>query len=421
MDQRADVEVLVVGGGPAGLAAARAAATAGASTLVLERGHTIGLPVRTSGASWLRDLRALGIPSELAQPVDRLRLISPGLTAWWNAPQPLACVLDVTETYRYLAAEAERAGARLCLGQRVERPLLDRGVVLGVVTQGSEGASYRARVVIDASGASRAVAGHAALRALATAGAGVQLGHRFRRLGLGAEVELEAPAAEASTARLLVGRELAPYGYGWVFPRPGGRMRVGVGVLHPPARRGQRPRAVLARLLAHPVLADLMRGVRIVEQHTGLLPAEPVGERYANGLVVIGDAAAQAAPLLGEGIRQAIEAGQSAGLAAAHAVARGDTSAGGLRSEAGAPSIGVALGTSLGWWLNRRSTRYGDRNWRIVTRMLATLPPAMLADGLRGELGLPWLLGAAPRLAFGLVPALGEAGRLKHSRRASVY
>jgi digeranylgeranylglycerophospholipid reductase len=418
VDQRSGVDVLVVGGGPAGLAAARAAATAGASVLLLERSHTIGRPVRTSGASWLRDVWQLGIPAELAQPVDRLRLIGPGLTAWWDAQRPLACVLDVTETYRYLAAQAERAGARLWLGQAVVAPLLRDGAVVGVATRG---ASCYARVVVDASGASRAVAGHAALRAVATMGAGVRLGQHFGRLGLGAEVELDAPAAEPSTARLFVGRALVPYGYGWAFPGLGGRLRVGAGVLHPPAGRAQRPAAVLARLLEQPVLGDPLRGARVVEHHTGVLPAEAVGERYAAGLIVVGDAASQAAPLLGEGIRQAIEAGQRAGAAAAGAIEAGNTSGPGLRRAEGTPPMRVALGTALGWWFNQRSTRYGDRNWRIVTRLLASLPPALLAEGLRGELDPAWLLAATPRLALGLGPALRRAGALKHSRRASVY
>ncbi len=406
VDQRSNADVLVVGGGPAGLAAARAAATAGVSVLLLERGQTIGWPVRTSGASWLRDVRKLGLPAELAQPVDRLRLIGPGLTAWWDAPGPLACVLDVSETYRYLASQAERAGARLLLGEVVVAPLLRDGGVVGVATRSGD---VRARVVVDASGAGRAVAGHPALRAVAATGAGVRLGQRFRRLGLGAEVELDAPYAEPSTARLFLGRALVPYGYGWAFPSPGGRLRVGAGVLQPPAGRGQRPVAVLARLLQQPELAEVLRRTSLVERHTGLLPAEPVGERYADGLIVVGDAAAQAAPLLGEGIRQAIAAGGRAGKAAAGAMASGTTSAPALRRADGTPPIGMALGTAFGWWFNRRSTRYGDRNWRIVTRLLASLPPALLADGLRSELDPAWLLAAGPRLAFGLGPALRKA------------
>ncbi len=60
-----NVDVLIVGGGPAGLAAAEAAASQGARTLLLERQHEIGYPVHTSGGSWISDMQALGIPEHL--------------------------------------------------------------------------------------------------------------------------------------------------------------------------------------------------------------------------------------------------------------------------------------------------------------------------------------------------------------------
>ena len=47
-------EVLIVGGGPAGLAAAEAAAQGGAKTVVLERQKEIGYPIHTSGGSWIQ-------------------------------------------------------------------------------------------------------------------------------------------------------------------------------------------------------------------------------------------------------------------------------------------------------------------------------------------------------------------------------
>ena len=56
-------DVLVVGGGPAGLSAAEAAAKAGARVAVLERRKEIGYPVHTSGGSWISDMRAIGIPA----------------------------------------------------------------------------------------------------------------------------------------------------------------------------------------------------------------------------------------------------------------------------------------------------------------------------------------------------------------------
>src|SRR6185437_118977 len=62
-------DVLVVGGGPAGLSAAEAAANGGARVAVLERQKEIGYPIHTSGGSWISDMRALGIPEELYYPI----------------------------------------------------------------------------------------------------------------------------------------------------------------------------------------------------------------------------------------------------------------------------------------------------------------------------------------------------------------
>ena len=70
-------DVLVVGGGPAGLAAAAAIAPYCTTTLV-HRDEEIGLPVRTSGGSWRLALEKLGIPPELYHDVYRLAFVGPG-------------------------------------------------------------------------------------------------------------------------------------------------------------------------------------------------------------------------------------------------------------------------------------------------------------------------------------------------------
>src|SRR5439155_3948287 len=70
-------DVAVVGGGPAGLATAAEAARGGLRVVVLERGHAIGEPVRTSGGSFIKPLRRLGVPSRCWHPVHSIRVIGP--------------------------------------------------------------------------------------------------------------------------------------------------------------------------------------------------------------------------------------------------------------------------------------------------------------------------------------------------------
>src|SRR6266568_3459994 len=71
------VDVLIVGGGPAGLAAAEAAARTGARTVLLERQKEIGYPIHTSGGSWIADMVALNIPSTLYHPIRHVTFLSP--------------------------------------------------------------------------------------------------------------------------------------------------------------------------------------------------------------------------------------------------------------------------------------------------------------------------------------------------------
>jgi digeranylgeranylglycerophospholipid reductase len=422
------VDVLVVGAGPAGLAAAEVAAAARARVVVLERAAEIGRPVRTSGASWLRDVRRLGLPAALAHPVSALRLVAPDRDACWRFARPVGCVLDVRGTYRHLADRAIRAGATLHLRHTVTAPLLEEGRVVGVELRDEHGhpAVVRSTVVLDASGPTRAIAAHQALGRKAPTGpleegggAPVSLGERFTRVGLGAEYELRAPAFPTDTAILLVGRRVAPHGYAWAFPCPDAHVRVGVGLLRPPSD-GLELRAALDRLLLHPALAAALEGARPVELHTGVIPAQPVARLSAAGLLLVGDAASQASPVLGEGIRYAIEAGRLAGRVAARAALAGAVSAAELATYDRAWRRRVGSARHVGWWLHRRLARYRDRNWRIAATLLAHLEPAQLAAALHDDITPSWLVAAAPRLALGLARAVVRAG-VKHPSQASVY
>ena len=70
------VDVLVVGGGPAGLLAAETTASAGLSILVLGPDQEIGDPARTSGGASVDTMRRFHIPERFYHVLKRLRFCS---------------------------------------------------------------------------------------------------------------------------------------------------------------------------------------------------------------------------------------------------------------------------------------------------------------------------------------------------------
>src|SRR5437762_10179832 len=154
-----ECDVLIVGGGPAGLAAAEAAAKLNARTVLLERQNEIGYPVHTSGGSWISDMKALAIPANLYHPITKVVFVSPHCEVLLHYNPAVACVLDVRGVYQHLASRAIAAGATLRVSHIVEQTLVEDGRVVGVMAKNhvNERVMLRAAVTIDASGFSRHV------------------------------------------------------------------------------------------------------------------------------------------------------------------------------------------------------------------------------------------------------------------------
>ncbi|WP_322481060.1 NAD(P)/FAD-dependent oxidoreductase [Thermogemmatispora sp.] len=380
-------DVVVVGGGPAGLAAAEAVASQGVGVLVLERQSEIGYPIHTSGGSWMKEMQELGVPAQLLHPIPQVFFLSPRQEVALRYDPPVACVLDVRGLYQHLAARAIAAGAELRLRHAVDQVLLEEGRVSGVTVRDARGRrlTIRSRVTIDASGMARHIAVRAGL-----AGA-------FRRYGYGAEYDLYAPHYPQEELYLLMGSKVAPSGYAWVFPRGQGRVRVGVGVIHPDS--DDDARAYLDYLLhEEPRLRHKFRGASPLEYHTGLFPAEGPAERFSSaGLLLAGDAGGQGSTLVGEGIRFAIYAGRLAGQVAAEAVRQGDVSATFLERFDRRWRARFGREMELAYLINRHIAAYRDEQWDEALILLRRLTPAQWAQAMRGEFTPGLLMGIMTR------------------------
>lgn len=287
-------DVIVVGAGPAGAAAALAARRARpeARVVLLDRADFPRDKACGDGVPGGCDaeLAALGAGDLLADwpRVERLRIETPSGAFADGPPQPAPRVVPRYELDARLVAAATRAGAEL------------RRHRVGDVAQTDDAAvvddELAAPVLVAADGARSAVR---------------------RRLGLapnsprwtGVAIRAYAPApTDAQLVRLLVERWPA---YAWSFPIGDGTANVGIGAV---AERLDGGRGLLERWLRG-VLPEADFDEASVRGCP--LPLWVERPRLAHGRVLLaGDAASLVNPLSGEGILTALRSGRLAGEAA---------------------------------------------------------------------------------------------------------
>lgn len=380
-------DVLIVGGGPAGLAAAEAAASQGARTLVLERQNEIGYPVHTSGGSWISDMKALAIPEHLYHPITNVVFVSPRREVALHYAPAVACVVDVRGLYQHLAGRAVQAGATIRVRHTVEQTVIENGYVVGVTakTHTSERVTIRAAVTIDASGFSRHV------------GVRTDMGKAFHRYGYGAEYDMYAPNYPQDELFLIMGSAFAPRGYAWSFPRGNGRVRLGVGVIHPDC--DDDARAYLDNIIRDlPQLTEKFKDASPIEYHTGLFPSEgPLARFSRDGLLLAGDAGGHGSTLVGEGIRFAIYSGQMAGNVAAEAITVGNNSAAFLERFDKRWRARFGRDMDISYMINKHIANYTDEQWDNALDLMKRLTPAQMAQALRGDFSASLVMGVLAR------------------------
>lgn len=106
-------DIIVVGGGPAGLSAAASAAKTGLKVAVLEKDLSIAGTIRTSGVTWLSDAEKLGLPSDFYHRIWKYAIYSPRKEYVLETSRAEACTLDVRKLYQFIAHQAASLGAEI--------------------------------------------------------------------------------------------------------------------------------------------------------------------------------------------------------------------------------------------------------------------------------------------------------------------
>ena len=284
-------DVVVVGAGPGGSAAARACAEAGLRTLCIEEHATIGYPVQCAGLLSLAAFSECRVSSRpILNTVSGARFIpSEGEPLVIDAGKPKAHVVDRGVLDLEMARAAAEAGAEYRLKTSVTSVTGTRVITRG--TRGREEVEFS--LLIAADGVRSSIA---------------------RMLGLGrAEFFLGGLQAEVpcriDPRYVEIHPHASPEFLGWVIPAGNGRARVGL------CGEGDLRNRLGTLLASH--------DGRVIHLVSGAIPLGVIGRTYGRRSLIVGDAAVMVKPTSGGGIYLGVLSARHAAAVAADCCHRG--------------------------------------------------------------------------------------------------
>ena len=392
MTEEYDYDLVVVGGGPAGSSTAFTAAKSGIKVALLEKENSIAETVRTSGVTWIESIKEFGIPDHCYNPIKNFSFISPNNEVTISDSIATAAVLDVRKTYRWLAHEAEKAGADIFVKININEVIKnENNDIVGVSGTGPNGKiTFHSKVIIDATGFTSVIS-----KAMGFV-------TQWKRFGAGAEYEAKVENVDPDTWWLMVGQEYTPAGYAWIFPLGNNIVRIGVGVGKPESDVDptQRLKEILEKQLG-PI--KKLGKITPIEFHYGLIPNDGLSRKTVfNNLILVGDSAGQANPLVLEGIRYAIKFGRVAGKVASDAIKNKKTDADALYPYEENWRNAIESKINSARKVQDRWIGLSDKEWDKELDIIKELKTEEFLDFIKADFGLSNMLKLAvshPKLA----------------------
>ncbi len=308
-------DCIVVGGGPGGAWAAKHAAEKGASVLLLEKDREIGIPVRCAEAVGIDSLNLVVKPEDrwISNRIKGAVLVSPhGKDVKVTSNADIGYMLDRRIFDFDLANIAASRGVEVKTKAYVNGLLRDNGAVTGVSLQ-HLGKEYQisSKIVIGADGIESRVGRWG----------GLKTNIKLQDLESCLQMTLANIKINSENIYLYFGRDVAPGGYLWVFPKSETSANVGIGI------SGEFAKKKSAKMYLEEFIEQHFPHAAVLNTVAGGVPcASTLKSIVMDGLMLVGDAAHQVNPVTGGGIVTAMLAGRIAGQVAGKAIKECDVS-----------------------------------------------------------------------------------------------
>jgi digeranylgeranylglycerophospholipid reductase len=373
-----ECDFLVVGGGPVGSTFAALAAKAG-STVVVEEHEQVGVPVQCTGLVSPRVVELAGAEAAVLNALKGARFHFPD-------GRILSIVSDVTKAlvvdrraFDIICVDRAASHAEYLRGERfVTFRRNNSGIEVDLDNKDGK-RTVSAQLVVGADGYKSQVGQIAALG-------------KCKEFVRGIQVDIDHQMQHQEVIDVFLGNKVAPGFFAWQIPcRSFTRVGLCVGEGY------GAPNEYLAPLLKSIGLADAKR-LAVV---SGIIPIGPPARTYADNVIIVGDAAAQAKPLSGGGLFPGLVAARCAAETAIEAKAEQDFSARKLRAYQDRWKEEVGKELDRGGLIRKAFVTMSDRQLDDAGRLMDQ--PHMVEILATGDIDFPGVLApqvlkAAPGL-----------------------
>ncbi|MCL4365275.1 MAG: FAD-dependent oxidoreductase [Candidatus Marsarchaeota archaeon] len=344
-----DYDVIIAGAGISGSLAAAGAAKGGAKVLVLDRNDYSQVGKKTNWGWVCGDAVAKThidfihkeIGLRLTEPVldisvEGVQVLSPDLTRKFQF-EGAGYSLDRPKLARVLIDFAKNSGADYMPHHEVEGPIIEDGKVVGVYGRDEKGAQvkYRSKIVIDTLGIAstirRKLPQNKYIENTVSTNDIESTGRYICHFDAnGSDINYY----DKGNALIHLNQQLAPGGYGWVFPKSGNRVNIGLGVEKKSLdiRNAKMNKKDTLHMLIDQYVAwnPVVKNIKIDETdangkgYWSVTVRRQFDSLVFPGYMGAGDSMAMPNPISAGGIGPAMTAGAIAGKVAAEAVAAND-------------------------------------------------------------------------------------------------